>query len=55
MNVLRFLKIYMRRSSFIMEAIEIRNLKKIYKDFTLNIDRLDIKFGFVTGFIVPNG
>ena len=32
-----------------MEAIEIRNLKKIYKDFTLNIDRLDIKSGFVTG------
>ncbi len=38
-----------------MEAIEIRNLKKIYKDFTLNIDRLDIKSGFVTGFIGPNG
>lgn len=38
-----------------MEAIEIRNLKKIYKDFTLNIDKLDIKSGFVTGFIGPNG
>lgn len=38
-----------------MEAIEIRNLKKNYKNFTLDIDKLDIKSGFVTGFIGPNG
>ena len=45
----------MRRSDLIMEAIEIRNLKKIYKDFTLDIDKLDIKSGYTTGFIGPNG
>ena len=45
----------MRRSDLIMEAIEIRNLKKIYKDFTLDIDKLDIKSGYITGFIGPNG
>lgn len=38
-----------------MEAIKIRNLKKVYKDFTLDIDKLDIKSGFITGFIGPNG
>lgn len=38
-----------------MEAIEIRNLKKIYKEFTLDIDKLDVKSGFITGFIGPNG
>ena len=38
-----------------MEAIEIRNLKKNYKDFTLDIDSLNVKSGYVTGFIGPNG
>ncbi len=38
-----------------MEAIEIRGLKKSYKDFTLDIDKLDIRSGFITGFIGPNG
>lgn len=38
-----------------MEAIEIRNLKKNYKSFSLDIDKLDIKTGFITGFIGPNG
>ena len=38
-----------------MEAIEIRNYKKSYKGFTLDIDKLDIKSGFITGFIGPNG
>lgn len=38
-----------------MEAIELRNLKKNYKTFSLNIDKLDIKTGFITGFIGPNG
>ncbi|MDO5515920.1 MAG: ABC transporter ATP-binding protein [Clostridium sp.] len=38
-----------------MEAIEIRNLKKNYKTFSLDIDNLDIKSGFITGFIGPNG
>ena len=38
-----------------MNAIEIRNLKKIYNNFTLDIENLDIKSGFITGFIGPNG
>lgn len=38
-----------------MEAIEIRDLKKNYKTFSLDIDKLDIKTGFITGFIGPNG
>ena len=38
-----------------MEAIELRNLKKNYKTFSLDIDKLDIKTGFITGFIGPNG
>lgn len=38
-----------------MEAIEIRNYKKSYKGFTLDIDKLDIKSGFITGFIGSNG
>ncbi len=45
----------MRRSDLIMEVIKIRNLKKVYKDFSLDIDKLDIKSGFITGFIGPNG
>ena len=38
-----------------MNAIEIRNLSKNLDNFTLNIDTLDIKKGFITGFIGPNG
>ena len=38
-----------------MNAIEIRNLSKNLDKFTLNIDNLDIKKGFITGFIGPNG
>jgi len=38
-----------------MNAIEIRNLSKDLDNFTLNIDKLDIKKGFITGFIGPNG
>ena len=38
-----------------MNAIEIRNLSKDLDNFTLNIDKLDIKNGFITGFIGPNG
>ena len=38
-----------------MNAIEIRNLSKNLDNFTLNIDKLDIKKGFITGFIGPNG
>ena len=38
-----------------MNAIEIRNLSKNLDNFTLNIDNLNIKKGFITGFIGPNG
>ena len=38
-----------------MNAIEIRNLSKDLDNFTLNIENLDIKKGFITGFIGPNG
>lgn len=38
-----------------MNAIEIRNLSKTLDGFTLSIDKLDIKKGFITGFIGPNG
>ena len=38
-----------------MNAIEIRNLSKNVDTFTLNIENLDIKKGFITGFIGPNG
>lgn len=37
-----------------MNAIEIRNLSKNLDNFTLSIDNLDIKKGFITGFIGPN-
>ena len=36
-----------------MNAIEIRNLSKTLDGFTLSIDKLDIKKGFITGFIGP--
>ena len=38
-----------------MNAIEIRNLQKNYKNFSLTIDKLDIPTGYITGFIGPNG
>lgn len=38
-----------------MSAIKIKNLSKSFGDFTLDIKKLDIKKGYVTGFIGPNG
>lgn len=38
-----------------MNSIEIRNLQKDYKNFSLTIDNLDIPEGYITGFIGPNG
>lgn len=38
-----------------MEAIEIRDLKKEYKNFKLDIKELTVKKGYITGFIGPNG
>ena len=38
-----------------MSAIKIKNLSKSFEDFSLNIKELDIKEGYVTGFIGPNG
>ena len=38
-----------------MNSIEVRNLSKTLDGFTLSIDKLDIKKGFITGFIGPNG
>lgn len=38
-----------------MNAIEIKNLKKDFNNFALEIDDLKIPQGFVTGFIGPNG
>ncbi len=38
-----------------MNSIEISNLQKNYKNFSLTIDELNIKTGFITGFIGPNG
>ena len=38
-----------------MNAIEIRQLSKSLDQFTFRIDELDIKKGFITGFIGPNG
>lgn len=38
-----------------MNTIEIRNLEKNYKNFSLTIDELDIPEGYITGFIGPNG
>ncbi len=37
-----------------MEAIEIKNLKKTYKNFTLNIEEMKVKKGFITGFNICN-
>lgn len=38
-----------------MNAIEIKDVYKNLDGFELNIDKLDIKKGFITGFIGPNG
>lgn len=38
-----------------MEAIKIKNLKKQYKNFILNIDEMKVPKGYITGFIGPNG
>lgn len=38
-----------------MNAIEIKNLSKNLNEFELNIKNLEIKKGFITGFIGPNG
>ncbi|CEP83372.1 ABC transporter [[Clostridium] sordellii] len=37
-----------------MNAIEIRDLSKRLNEFELNIDKLDIKKGYITGFVGPN-
>lgn len=38
-----------------MKAIEIRNLNKKLNEFELDINKLDIEKGYITGFIGPNG
>lgn len=38
-----------------MNTIEIRDLSKRLNEFELNIDKLDIKKGYITGFVGPNG
>lgn len=38
-----------------MNAIEIKNLNKTLGDFKLNINDINIKKGYITGFIGPNG
>ena len=38
-----------------MDAINIMNLKKDYKNFNLNIENLNIPRGYITGFIGKNG
>lgn len=38
-----------------MNAIEINNLKKNFKEFELDISNFNIKEGYITGFIGPNG
>ncbi|MDZ5035188.1 ATP-binding cassette domain-containing protein, partial [Clostridium perfringens] len=38
-----------------VEAIEIKNLIKAYRNFRLNIEELKVTEGFITGFIGPNG
>ncbi|MGL4989884.1 MAG: ABC transporter ATP-binding protein [Sarcina sp.] len=37
-----------------MNAIQIKNLKKSFKNFTLNIDELSVQTGYITGFIGKN-
>lgn len=38
-----------------MNAISISKLEKDYKKFKLEIDKLNVKSGYITGFIGPNG
>lgn len=38
-----------------MNAIEINNLKKNFKEFKLDISKFNVKEGYITGFIGPNG
>ncbi|MGL4452106.1 MAG: ABC transporter ATP-binding protein [Sarcina sp.] len=38
-----------------MNAVEIKNLNKKLGEFTLNIERLEIPHGYITGFIGKNG
>lgn len=38
-----------------MNAIQIKDLQKNYKDFSLNIKELYVPSGYITGFIGPNG
>ncbi|MEG2511577.1 MAG: ABC transporter ATP-binding protein, partial [Bacilli bacterium] len=38
-----------------MNAIEINNLKKSFKEFKLDILKFNVKEGYITGFIGPNG
>jgi len=38
-----------------MDVIKIKNLKKSYDDFTVNIEELNIPSRYITGFIGPNG
>lgn len=38
-----------------MTAVKIKNLQKDYKDFSLNIENLNVPIGYITGFIGPNG
>ena len=38
-----------------MNSIQIKDLQKNYKDFSLNIKELNVPSGYITGFIGPNG
>lgn len=38
-----------------MNAIEIKNLKKSFGNFKLDISKFNVKEGYITGFIGPNG
>ena len=38
-----------------MNVISISKLEKSYKNFKLEIEELNIKSGYITGFIGPNG
>lgn len=38
-----------------MNAIDIKNLNKTLEDFKLTINDIEIKKGYITGFIGPNG
>lgn len=38
-----------------MNAIEVNNVKKSFKNFKLDISKFNVKGGYITGFIGPNG